>query len=283
MADMPDDTIQFDSPFSAHFTFAAFAAGTDPANERQVFGLRYQVYCLERLFLQAEHYPDECETDEYDDFSAHVAAYSLTGMLVGSLRLVTPPGGSPFPFEAHCPALFADRTNPPRSACAEVSRLVISKLYRRRADDTVFGVAAQLVDEGPPRLDTIYDRRKEQQADSDRIKERRADSDRRKLQPEILLGLVRHMYQYSKRHDIHYWYMALEKPLARLLHRIFFFTLEPIGDQVDYYGPVIPCILPVAHFEEALSRGDPVLFAWFQDGLDAAVPPPSFLKPIPCV
>jgi N-acyl amino acid synthase of PEP-CTERM/exosortase system len=250
-------------PYSLlHFNFKTFAVGTDQDNEERVFALRYQVYCLERSFLPAEDYPNGLERDDYDQYSTLIAAYSLTDLLVGALRLITPPDGKQFLFEEHCPKLFANRMIPPRSECAEISRLVISKLYRRRVGDTVFGVPSQLLDETPlpPRN---FDRRRTQ----------RGDTDRRKLQPEILFGLLRQVYQHSKRHGIHYWCMALEKSLALHLERIFYFTLEPLGEQVDYYGPVTPFILSMEHFENALSQGNPVLFGWFQEALDSTFPP----------
>ena len=259
MGNMTEDAAMQDSLTSPYFSFGAFSANTEPDNEAQVFALRYQVYCLERLFLPAENYPDGLEKDEYDAYATHIIAHNLSRVLVGSLRLVSPPADNRFPFQQHCTQLFPDRMKLPHHECAEISRLVISKLYRRRANDTVFGVASQLVADNPTAQD-IYDRRKE----------KREDSDRRKLQPVILLGLLRQMYQHSKRQGIRYWYMALEKPLARLLHRLFYFALIPIGKQADYYGPVTPCSLSVAYFEEALSQGDPVLFAWFQESIGEA-------------
>ena len=254
---MTDEAVKPESPYSPHFTFKTFANGTDSDNEERIFALRYQVYCLERSFLQVEDYPNGLESDEFDAYSTHIGAYSLTDLLVGGLRLVTPPDGERFPFQDHCTQLFANRTNPPNHKCTEVSRLVISKLYRRRAGDTVFGVPSQLLDETPVPPQN-FDRRRTQ----------RGDSDRRKLQPEILLGLLRQVYRHCKRQSIDYWYMAMERPLARLLERMFYFSLEQIGEQVDYYGPVIPCVLSMDHFDHALSHGDPLLFAWFQDALE---------------
>ena len=146
---MTDEAVKPESPYSPHFTFRTFANGTDSDNEERIFALRYQVYCLERSFLQVEDYPNGLESDEFDAYSTHIGAYSLTDLLVGGLRLVTPPDGERFPFQDHCTQLFANRTNPPNHKCTEVSRLVISKLYRRRAGDTVFGVPSQLLDETP--------------------------------------------------------------------------------------------------------------------------------------
>jgi N-acyl amino acid synthase of PEP-CTERM/exosortase system len=252
---MTEDAARPDAFTSPYFRFRSFAAGDDDLD--RLFALRYQVYCLERSFLPPADYPSGLERDEYDAFSTHVAAYSLADILVGAIRLVTPPDGGRFPFQAHCTRLFAGRPRPPDRECAELSRLVISKLYRRRAGDTVFGVSSQLL-EGTAPPENAGDRRKAQ----------RGGNDRRNLQPDILLGIFRQAYRHCKRQGIGHLYMALEKPLMRLLERLFYFSLEPIGELVDYYGPVIPCILPMGHFDRALSRGDPVLFAWFQDALE---------------
>ena len=253
---MTEESVKTESPYSPHFTFKNFAAGTDPANEEQMFELRYQVYCLERAFLPPEDYPNGLEHDAYDAFSTHIAAFSLAGLMVGGLRLVTPSDRESFPFQAHCTELFANRTNPPNHECAEISRLVISKLYRRRAGDSLFGVPLQLMEESPVPPAAV-----------DRRKTQRGDSDRRKMQPEILLGLLRQVYRHCKLQGIGDWYMAMERSLTRLLERMFYFSVEHIGEQADYYGPVTPCILSMEHFDRALSRGDPVLFAWFQDAL----------------
>ncbi len=250
-----------ESSYCPHFTFKTFAADTNLGDEERVFALRYQVYCLERFFLPAENYPDGLEQDGYDAYSTHIAAYSLSGLLVGSLRLVTPPDGGRFPFLDHCIQLFADRIRPPDDEYVEISRLVISKLYRRRANDTVYGVSSQLLAEDSAAPQDIYDR----------LKEKRDDSERRKLQPEILLGLLRQVYVHCKLQGIPCAYMALEMSLVRLLQRLLFCSLEPIGEQADYFGPVTPCILSMEHFEEALSSGDPVLFAWFQNSLEEAM------------
>ena len=254
---MTEDSGKFESLSSPYFKFKAIASKTDPSSEKQIFALRYQVYCLERSFLPPENYPDGLEQDEFDAFSTHVAAYSMTDILVGALRLVIPPDSKQFPFQVHCPRLFNYLTYPPNHECMEISRLVISKLYRRRVGDTVFGVSTQLLEESPS-PQNAYDRRTSS----------RSGTERRKLQqPEILLGIFRQAYRYCKQQGGNYWYMALERFLVRLLKRLFYFSLEPIGEPVDYYGPVIPCRLSMEHFDDALSQGDPVLFAWFQDVL----------------
>ena len=59
-----------------------------PAQLEQSFALRYQVYCLERAFLNPEHYANQLEIDEFDADSLHFGTINLQGELVGTARLV---------------------------------------------------------------------------------------------------------------------------------------------------------------------------------------------------
>lgn len=237
---------------SPYFSFQSFGFGEAPEPEKMVYGLRYQVYCLERGFLPADDYPDGLEQDEYDPYSTFIAAFSLAGAIVGSMRLIRLPSDTPFPFETHCERLFPDRITPPRGECIEISRLVISKIYRRRVDDTVYGFSKKLIEQPGA-------------TDADSVEEE-SSAERRRRQPDILLGLIRQMYGHSKREGIAYWYVAMEQSLARLLKR-FHFAFVQIGEEEDYYGPVAPYVLDIARFDHDLSAGDPALYAWFQDAI----------------
>jgi len=86
--------------------------------------LRYEVYCLECAYLEAEAYPEHLETDEYEDYALHIGAYDAGGDLVGTVRLVQPKEDQPYPFESHCSA-FPDFFPPPRACAGEISRLVV--------------------------------------------------------------------------------------------------------------------------------------------------------------
>ena len=98
---------------------------------QDIYRLRYQVYCLECAFLPPDAGPG-LETDDYDDCAIHVAAYTLEQALAGTVRLVQPREGQPYPFESHC-QLFGHVAPPPRAQAAEVSRLVVRKTFRRDA------------------------------------------------------------------------------------------------------------------------------------------------------
>lgn len=251
MSQVSDVSLKYQD--SRYFNFFSFVAGTDTHNEELVFGLRYQVYCLERGFLPADDYPDGLERDEYDEFSTHIAAVNHSGLVVGSLRIVYPPDGIPFPFQQHCTRLFPGNIYPPSRDCIEISRLVISKVYRRRADDTPLGFSSKLLEETS--------------IQSVPVPSQEEGGGRRKLHPEILMGLIREMYRQCKQLGVGYWYVAMESSLARLLQRIHF-AFEPIGEVEDYYGPVAPYILSIARFEADIRLKSPDMYEWFQSALD---------------
>ena len=64
--------------------------------------LRYEVYCLERQFVDAASCSEGQESDDYDPHAVHFAATTPSGGVVATLRLVldSPRG---FPLEEHAP------------------------------------------------------------------------------------------------------------------------------------------------------------------------------------
>ena len=213
------------------------------------YALRYDVYCQEQNFLDASNYPDGLEIDEFDKTSLHVGSVNRSGVLVGTLRLVK---SSPlsFPFMENCEIFdeykhLCDPENPDIVKAAELSRLAVSKTYRRRKGDGLYGLVSQ--PDNPSEED-----------------EARIFRSRR---PEIVLGLYKAMYQQSKRQGINIWFAAMEKTLLRLLSR-FRFTFTPIGPEVDYYGPVTPYFADIEAIERQVFENMPELFAEFVDGLE---------------
>src|SRR5690606_15783528 len=67
----------------------------------------------------------------------------------------------------------------------------------------------------------------------------------RRSKPEIVLGLYKTMYQASKRQGITHWLAAMERSLLRLLTR-YNIGFQPIGPELDYFGPVVPYIAAIA-------------------------------------
>jgi N-acyl-L-homoserine lactone synthetase len=108
--------------------FHALAIDDDPRLLEQSYRLRYQVFCVERGFLNSAAYPDGLEIDEFDDHSVHLAVLDSEGTMVGTSRLIRPnPHG--FPMFRHC--AFFPELMPSHMLPVEVSRLAISRHYLR--------------------------------------------------------------------------------------------------------------------------------------------------------
>lgn len=201
------------------------------------YRLRYQVFCHERQFLPAEDYPGQSEIDAYDPTSTHFAAFDRSGQIAGAVRLVSGGDHPGYPYKSHCP-VYPSADLPPDEEAREISRLVVSRHYRRRQEDNLYGINEQDVPP-PPEF-----------------------ANKRGKHPIIVLGMYRAMYSYSRIHGIRYWYAAMERSLARLLNR-YGFDFVQIGPEVDYYGPVAVYLADLRKLEERVSRDNPEVFAWF--------------------
>lgn len=216
---------------------------------QQSYRLRYQVYCNERRFLNADDYPDAVESDQFDPNAHHIAAVNRVDEVIGAVRLVRPSRDQGLPLESHC-TISADfpaqvGANSVREALhnpsnAEISRLVVSKGYSRRAADGYYAMS----DAAP----------------------RRDPNDRRCAGgPAIAMGLYRELYRFSRRNGITHWLAAMERALRLYLkrHHIVF---EAIGPEVDYYGPVTPFMVAVDDIQRRMQHRDPSLCAdWNRD------------------
>jgi N-acyl amino acid synthase of PEP-CTERM/exosortase system len=247
-------------PKTWHFDFSVI---DNPAYLSESFALRYEVYCKERHFLPAESYPSKLEIDHYDNHSIHIGGTNQDGLMIGSVRLVLP-SSIGFPLFEHC-ELFPQYRHlcekKAQQTSAEISRLAISKRYRRRLNDGLYGLEyrGDFINTGfGGGVDVL------------RVRD---ESTERRNKPEIILGLYKTMYQASKRQGITHWFVAMEKTLLRLLHR-FHFEFTAIGPELDYYGPVVPYIAVVSEIEEIVYRHNPDMFLEFIEGLE-----PEFLPP----
>ena len=135
--------------------------------------LRYDVYCRECKYLEASNFPDGRGTDEFDPHSLHFAATNERNEMVATLRLVL---DSPlrFPLEHHAGTLSEGFRRLPREKTAEISRLILAKSYRRRANDGLYG---------------------QELGDPDKEAAAQAEAKYRRSQyPLILFGLFKEMY-----------------------------------------------------------------------------------------
>jgi N-acyl amino acid synthase of PEP-CTERM/exosortase system len=229
--------------FAPYFRSRQAHPGPDDALMAQVFGLRFQVYCVECGFLPAASYPSGRETDRFDAQSAHFCAFNGNDELVGYVRLVRAGAAQTLPFLDNCvlqapPGVALLDFAQTAQTSAEISRLMVRHDYRRRRHDNLAGVTVQPGGASPTH-------------------EKRRDT------PQILLSLYRQMYAYSHEHGIRHWYAAMEPALGRVLARMDFAFVQ-IGPLADYYGPVAPYRADVRELEARLGSRNPGLLAWLR-------------------
>jgi N-acyl amino acid synthase of PEP-CTERM/exosortase system len=237
-----------------YFRFTCVGDATDLET---VYAIRYQVYCVERGFLDGAHYPTQLESDEFDAHALHVLATHRAGHPAGTARLVMS-SRLGFPAMQHCVfseefSFLNDPSHPALARYGEVSRLAVSKEFRRREGDTPFG--------GPPREDSL----------SREGGEVLAFAPPRNT-PEILMGICRVLYQQSKRLGITHWVFAMERSLYVLLKRMGF-KYMPAGPETDYYGPVRPYVVSIEALEKGVYRASPSTFAYMVKGLEPDLMP----------
>lgn len=201
--------------------FETVAADTEELR-REVYKLRYQVYCLETHFENSDDFPDGLEKDNYDESSKHyLIRHISSGQFAATTRLILPDPAAPdrpFAMEEHCeihPEHIISKTQ--RATAAEVSRFCVSKNFKRRQGES--GTLAGISDERP--------------APSFSQEERRTF-------PDITLALISCLVRLSMQHNISDWYAVMEPAFIRFLtHLGIYFTV--IGARVDYHGPRDPC------------------------------------------
>lgn len=229
----------------------------------QSFGLRYEVYCEHRNFLAATDYPDGIETDEFDQHSYHIGAVNGDCEVIGTVRMVRPSEEQGLPLEGHC-QFFEDFPASIGAASAkealhrpgnvEISRLVVSANYLRRANDGYYAMSDSLPTQLTP-------------------------NEKRNLnRPAIALGMYRELYRFSKRNGITHWLAAMEKVLRHYLKRQHI-VFEAIGPEIDYYGPVTPYMLDVDDIGRRMKQKAPVLYEFWNHDLDRE-PQPEFQCPL---
>lgn len=117
----------------------------NPELLREVYRMRYEVYCEEMGFEEPERFPDGLEYDMYDRRSRHcLLQHRASSVYAGCVRLILHDPDSPqdlFPFEKYCGfSLRRDVLDPaslPPGSFGEISRLTVRAAFRRRKSDNV--------------------------------------------------------------------------------------------------------------------------------------------------
>ncbi len=209
-----------------NFSFKEIKKLDDEIIFDEIVKLRYLVYCKECQYLNENDYEDEKELDEYDSRSIHFVAENENKEVVGTIRLILANQSENFPFEKHC-EIFPSVVLPNKKDCGEISRFIIKKEYRKN-----------------------YLHKKNKNI-------------RTKYSQQIMLGLYREMYRYSVKNNIRFWFAAMEKGLAKLLLNMGF-KFEPMGPEMDYYGPVTIYVADLRNLESFLNTHNLLLLKWFQ-------------------
>lgn len=187
------------------------------------YRLRYQVYCLETGFENADRFPDGQEHDEFDKFSIHFLVRSKhTGEWVAAIRLIHPQNGL-LSMESFCQIDPAQKDRLIRHRVMEASRLSVIESVRRRkqGDNFCFGYRHD------PNSEEVY-----------------FGSRERCKQPEVLITIIKAALTYSRETGIQYVYFLITPALARLLTRLRI-KLNIIGQSCQHRGLRYPYSLNV--------------------------------------
>lgn len=200
--------------------FTLLAADT-PELRREVFRLRYQVYCVEHAFEDPAEHPEGLEIDAFDERSVHyLLLHRASDAVVGTVRIVLPArahGRLSLPIVSLCNERHLVETfGLPVASTAEISRFAVSKDFRRRVGDTPFADADY---PGLPADGNFTTRR---------------------AMPHITLGLMKAVAKMSMENGITHLVAVMEPALLRLVGRLGF-QFQSIGPLVQYHGLRQPC------------------------------------------
>ena len=206
----------------------------DPLME-EIYRLRYKVYCEEWGFEKPEDHPNGLEIDNFDVNSVHFAAIAKRdGQLIGTVRIIleSPQG---FPIHHHCSIdqelqkrVVEKLPDSKRVRLGEISRLAVSKDFRRRALDN-FILDPQHNDE--KNIEELIKRKEERDAETGIVSVER----RRQQDMAIVMGLYNCLSRESRELQLTHWYVVTARALYVLLKRIGF-HFDPIGPEQEYHG-----------------------------------------------
>ncbi|MCX2981259.1 PEP-CTERM/exosortase system-associated acyltransferase [Halieaceae bacterium IMCC14734] len=97
--------------------------------------IRFRVYCEEKGYEPAIHFPDGLERDKFDSHSSHcLVTHRETGLAAACIRLVFADDDLGIPFEEHCAKSvfteFAGIINDEREQVGEFSRIAVDPTFR---------------------------------------------------------------------------------------------------------------------------------------------------------
>jgi len=208
--------------------------------KKEVYKLRYQVYCIETGFENPENFPEKFEFDKYDNHSIHyLIRHRKSEIYAATTRLILPNLDDPeklFPIEQHC---LINNLDPikhvQRIKLGEVSRFCVSKGFKRRKNEfsTLTGTG-------------------------NTSKESFTDNERR-IFPHITIALIACLVKMSNEKEIYYWYAVMEPSFLRFLSTLGI-NFNSIGPLTDYHGNRLPCVIKVSDLLSGVAKKNPELW-----------------------
>lgn len=203
-----------DDLYENYFQWFRVCLATTPQELEEAYRLRYQVYCVETGFLPVEDNPGGLERDSFDDHSDQgLLMHRPTGLTAGCVRLVNPnPDKDNYglPAIGGSPALEALGDKLPLATTGEISRFSVSKAFRQRQNDNLFGNLG------------------EEQREHLQRQMRRAI-------PHITLGLMQCIVAMTLRQNLTHWCAIIDPLLLRLLSRLGI-HFHHVGELVEFHG-----------------------------------------------
>lgn len=175
----------------------------------RVFRLRFQVYCLERRFEEANEHPDGRERDDYDWRSMHfLVSDRATASAMGTVRLILPRVGDDLPVLRVIGAGERRRVDLPLTTTAEVSRFAIARAFRRQLEAGWYHAGELTPMPGGSRGPALQ---------------------------LVTFGLIQAVLKMTLTGGISHIVAMMEPSLLRLLGRLGI-EFHPIGGPVQYHG-----------------------------------------------
>jgi N-acyl amino acid synthase of PEP-CTERM/exosortase system len=190
--------------------------------KKEVYRIRYGVYCEELGWEEKSAFPDGLEFDSYDHNSRHcLLQYQKDDSFIGCVRLVLADPDTrkhPIPLIEHCPDMLdpeiLDINSLNRDSFGEISRLAIKKEFRRRPGES--DSPSGFSDEGS----------------------QPAAEERRRF-PHIALGLYLGAASIGIGEGLSGVFAMMEPRLARVL-KILGIHFQQVGKALEYRGTRAP-------------------------------------------
>ena len=245
---------------------------------KEVYKLRFQVYCNETHFEDPLDHPGGVEQDVYDSDSLHyLICHRKSRVYAATTRLILPGAQDIeklFPIEVHTTIDNVQLLkNVPRNKIAEVSRFCVSKKksFSNKVNTTIDNV--ELLKDVPRNklaevsrfcVSKEFKRRKYEKSDSltginEAYVEQITEQERRTF-PHLTLALFACLIKASEENNIDYWFAVMEPALQRFLSTLGI-CFTGIGPVTEYHGKRLPCIIKVSDLLSGVLQKKPPLWS----------------------